>query len=419
MSLRLPWALPLRRELDPGVLLVAGSHGIPPTRTRTVRTAEIASQLAGRGVAVDVCILVERALQPMEEDAIVALRSRVRRLELVPHPRIVSRPAALANRAAGLLGRKLGGITHVPWSFVRRLATEYAPKNYRAVIVGGVHLAPCLSVFPDYSERFIDLERIGSDALREHRARGKGEDLAVFGDGKEELELLGACHAVIVTSVVDAVHLRELGFRGDIALAPPLAPARAGRASVPPLRPPRILVVGSASEANIDGINWFRNEVLPAVLETVPSARLRVVGEVARKIEPGVALDRIGWVEDIGIEYRDASLVAIPLRMGSGIRRRAVEAVSHGRALAATLAGARGLGVVAGRDAIVSDDPRELARGIAGALSSDAERRRLEVRSLALAAERFDPGRAHAAVAERMGLPELVVLEQPRVPVSA
>jgi hypothetical protein len=233
MSLRLPWALPLRRELDPGVLLVAGSHGIPPTRTRTVRTAEIASQLAGRGVAVDVCILVERALQPMEEDAIVALRSRVRRLELVPHPRIVSRPAALANRAAGLLGRKLGGITHVPWSFVRRLATEYAPKNYRAVIVGGVHLAPCLSVFPDYSERFIDLERIGSDALREHRARGKGEDLAVFGDGKEELELLGACHAVIVTSVVDAVHLRELGFRGDIALAPPLAPARAGRASVP------------------------------------------------------------------------------------------------------------------------------------------------------------------------------------------
>jgi hypothetical protein len=289
MSLRLPWALPLRRELDSGILFIAGSHGIPPTRTRTARIAELAAQIAGRGVAVDVCMLVERNLQPMEEDAIEALRSTVRRLELVPHPRIISRPAALANRAAGLFGRKLGGIAHLPWSLARRISTEYAPRNYRAVVVEGVHLAPCLSIFPEYTERILDIERIGSDALREHRARGRGEDLAVFGDGKEELELLGAAQAVIVTSVVDAVRLRELGFRGDIALAPPLAPAGAGRASVPPLHPPRILVVGSATEANVDGVEWFRREVLPLVLETVPAARLRVVGEVARKIEPGAA----------------------------------------------------------------------------------------------------------------------------------
>jgi len=423
MSLLLPWAAPLRRELDPGVLLIAGSHTIPPTRTRTARTAEIARQIAGRGGAVDVLILVEHRLQPMEEDVIDALRPRVRRLELVPHPRIISRPAALANRAASLLGRKLGGIAHVPWSLLRRLSTEYAPRNYRAVIVGGAHLAPCLSVFPEYSDKLLDMERLGSDALREHRARGKGEELAVYGDGKEEFELIGGSEVVIVTSVADAVRLRALGFRGDIALAPPLAQAEslpaADRSSVPPLRPPRILVLGSASEANIDGIDWFRREVLPAVLEAVPAVRLRVVGEVARKIEPGPSLDRIGWVEDIGTEYRDASLVAIPLRMGSGIRRRAVEAVSHGRALAATLPGVQGLGAAAGRDAIVSDDPLELARGIAAALSSDAERRRLEARSLAMAAERFDPRRAHAALAERLGLPDALVRDRPRMPVIA
>ena len=423
MTLLLPWAAPHRREFDSGVLLIAGSHGIPPTRARTVRAAEIAGQLAGRGVAVDVLILVEHPLQPMEEDAIEAMRPIARRLELVPHPRIVSRPAALVNRVASLFGRKLGGIAHLPWSFVRRISTEYAPRGYRAVIVGGAHLAPCLSLFAEYSDRLLDIERIGSDALREHRARGKGEELTVFGDGKEELELIASAQAVLVTSAADAVRLRELGFRGDITLAPPLVASGslpgAAQVSVPPLRPPRILVVGSASEANIDGIDWFRREVLPAVLETVPVARLRVVGEVARKIEPGSALDRIGWVEDMGIEYRDAALVAIPLRMGSGLRRRAVEALSHGRALAATLAGAQGLGAVAGRDAIVSDDPRELARGIAGVLSSETERRRLEAQSLALAAERFDPRRAHAAIAERLGIPELLARERARAAVTA
>jgi hypothetical protein len=405
-----------RRDLNPGVLVITPSHGFPPAQARLRRAAEIADQISRRGLAVDVCILLERPLQPYELDALDALRARVRALDVIEHPSMGSWIQRAVARAGKALSRRtrLGGWEHCPRRFLAALQSRCVPRGHRAVIACGPQIARCLGLFKGWTDRLLDLGRIGHDAYVDHDRQGRGDALSVFADGEREIELLGLAEAVLVGCAADAVRLREIGFCGDLILAPPtgglqrLPDRRGDQLARQPIRPLRILSVASDTTANLDGIRWFRRQVYPRVLKIVPASRLRLVGESARHIEPGPGVDRIGWVEDVHEEYRNAAAVVLPLRMGSGIHRRGVEALSHGKAFVALPTGARGLGLTAGRDAIISDDASFLAAEIGRVLSSDAARAALERRAAAVAAESFDPLRSFSNLAERLGLPERI-----------
>ncbi len=167
-----------------------------------------------------------------------------------------------------------------------------------------------------------------------------------------------------------------------------------GRASV--LGSAALLYVGSPTAANLDGLFWFRKHVLPKLLEASKVARLRVVGEIARHMDPTPGVDRVGRTDDLEAEYRGACAVVLPLRMGSGVHRRAVEAIVRGKVLCTTRLGAVGTGLVPDRDAIVTDDPARMAGALAAVLADEELRRRYEAASLRAARERFDAASAGA-----------------------
>ncbi len=401
----------------PAVLIVTGSHGLQPTKARFARASELVLGLGRLGAVCDLVVLLEKPLQPPEEDALEDLRGIVRELEVVPHPLLDSLlyKAALRVRDALSMKASLGGFSHCPARLLSTLrARSAAEGGYRAVIAGGAHLARVLALFPAWTEKLVDLERIGSDVHRDHDRQGRGDVLQVLEDAEREMDLLFLADATLVTSAMDAARLRELGHARDLVLTPPVAcacacadacgPERDAREPAEPLRPPRILCVGSETAANLDGVRWFRRQVFPRIARAVPACRLRLVGEVARHIEPGPSVDRIGWVDRLDEEYRDCAVVALPLRMGAGLRRRAVEALARGKAFAATPAGAAGAGLVHLRDAIVTEDAAALAAEISRALASDSLRKAYERRAIAIARESFGPERAFAALAERLGL---------------
>jgi glycosyltransferase involved in cell wall biosynthesis len=185
-----------------------------------------------------------------------------------------------------------------------------------------------------------------------------------------------------------------------------------GHRQTPPPRPPRILFVGSDTIANLDGLRWFRRQVFPQILQSVPTCRLRVVGEAARHIEPGPAIDQVGPVDHVEKEYDAAAVVILPLRMGSGVRRRAVEAIAARKALVTTSIGAYGLSLRPMQDAVVSDDPGELASETIRILSTDQLRIDYEENAVALARRDLNPRQAMASLCRALGLP----LEPERTP---
>jgi glycosyltransferase involved in cell wall biosynthesis len=144
---------------------------------------------------------------------------------------------------------------------------------------------------------------------------------------------------------------------------------------------------------NVDGAVWFARQVMPALLAAVPDAELTIVGRAATA--DVLALDRLPGVTVVGevpsvVPYLEAARVAVvPLRVGSGTRLKALEAMAGGRPLAGTAIGLGGLGLRDGRDAVIADEAGALAAGIARLLTDDSTAAAMRTSARSLVEDRF------------------------------
>jgi glycosyltransferase involved in cell wall biosynthesis len=100
---------------------------------------------------------------------------------------------------------------------------------------------------------------------------------------------------------------------------------------------------------NDDGLRTFLAEVWPRVLAAQPKARLRVVGRDPRcllsnavaKYADSVSLE--GYVQDLGEVLSRTAAMVNPLRFGSGVKLKVIEALGGGVPVVSTGLGAEGL----------------------------------------------------------------------------
>lgn len=147
-------------------------------------------------------------------------------------------------------------------------------------------------------------------------------------------------------------------------------------------------VANFAYAPNLDAAELLLREILPRVRAAVPEARLWLVGN-----EPPASLgrraDRVtvtGRVESV-IPYLDrADVVLCPLRIGGGIKVKAIEALRRGRPVVSTPIGAQGL-TGAAREAVeIAADPAGLAAATIRLLRDPERRAELSRRARTAAA---------------------------------
>lgn len=133
---------------------------------------------------------------------------------------------------------------------------------------------------------------------------------------------------------------------------------------------PVAIFVGGGFEANVNGLAWAMTEVWPKVRAKIPDARLRVVGKVADA--PGLpwpeGTERVGFVDDLAVEYSAARVAIAPLFIGSGMKIKVVEALGHGVHVITTTCGAEGLEDIAPEFMAVTDDADGFAKLLVDAL---------------------------------------------------
>jgi len=93
---------------------------------------------------------------------------------------------------------------------------------------------------------------------------------------------------------------------------------------------------------------------------------------------PGVTLT--GFVPDLAPEYGRAQIAIVPLRAGSGTRIKILEAISYGRPIVSTRAGAEGLDLCHEEHCLLADTPAEFSTACLR-LMSDPGLRELLVRN--------------------------------------
>ena len=401
------------------VLIASVSHGVPPTQIRPARARELGRALVEQGIEVDHVVLVERALHPSEEERLRTLAPGSGEMETVLDPSIQNpfrrRLQLLWNRLRPAVVR---GGDRCPRSLLGALDRSFRQRQHGAAILCGARLIPAARLLRGRIPALLDLCRLERRLVCQSRRLGREDAVDRGGVPGEEATALDAtalddCAGILVSCADDARALADMGARPPVLVVPPMVaePVADSR----PLKPPRLLVVGSETVANLDGIRWFRKHVLPRVVRAVPSASLRVVGEAARHLSGSPGLERIGWVDNLAKEYGAATVVVLPMRLGGCLHRRAVEALAHGKALALTEAAAHGLELVAGRDAVLSDEAGGLAAGIMEILTNDAVRRRYEARAVAIARERFAPETLMRPLLETL-FPETLFPEAARSP---
>lgn len=203
---------------------------------------------------------------------------------------------------------------------------------------------------------------------------------------------MGACDLAIAVSDEDASALGVHGT-GRIVVVP--NGVDVDRFTPTPLpSEPRLVFTGALyTRANVEGASRFCHEVLPLVREAVPGATLAVVG--ARPVQevidladlPGVTLHPD--VPSVVPHLEAARVALVPLRIGSGSRLKALEAMAAGRPVVGTTIGLGGLEYVAGTHALVAEDPAGLAAATIRLLRDDTLARSLAGAGRALVEERY------------------------------
>ena len=134
------------------------------------------------------------------------------------------------------------------------------------------------------------------------------------------------------------------------------------------------------SRSNIDGIEFLLRAVWPRIHAVRPEARMLIAGRnpppalVAEAKASGMNWHFTGSVEDIRPYLHEGDVSLIPLRVGSGTRLKAFEAIANGLPVVSTTLGVEGLGLVAGEHYLAADTDEAFADAIL-VLLADAPRR--------------------------------------------
>jgi glycosyl transferase family 1/glycosyl transferase family 4 len=212
-------------------------------------------------------------------------------------------------------------------------------------------------------------QNVESDLWAEAARRGRGvRGFVLRREAKRMAEWEGKAvrraAATLALTEEDASRLRELaGGEGSVAVvrAPfPDLPSGKGKLA----GEPAVVVFGSGGWLpNEDSTAWFTAEVWPAVRAAAPGAILHLFGTDANLQAPDILTHPSP--QDSAEVYAPGSVLAVPLRIASGVRIKILEAWARGVPVVATPAALAGLEAQDGREALIARDPREFAAAVA------------------------------------------------------
>jgi len=131
-----------------------------------------------------------------------------------------------------------------------------------------------------------------------------------------------------------------------------------------------LLFVGTLTwEANIDGLLWFLDQVYPKVLEAHPDLKFYIVGKnpdprLIAKAEKFPSIELTGFVQELEPYFQKARAFVIPLRFGSGIKVKLLNAMYRGIPVVTTPIGTEGLDVKSGKDLFCTSEIEGQVNGI-------------------------------------------------------
>lgn len=139
-----------------------------------------------------------------------------------------------------------------------------------------------------------------------------------------------------------------------------------------------LVFCGNMSYApNVDAARYLVREIMPLVWKQRPDATLLLAGADPKPAVRALASSQVtvsGRLEDIRSAYATSQIFVAPMRLGSGLQNKLLEAMAMQIPCVTTSLANTPLGAVDGQEILVGDTPEALAEAILKMLSSQSLR---------------------------------------------
>ena len=154
-----------------------------------------------------------------------------------------------------------------------------------------------------------------------------------------------------------------------------------------------VVIVGPLNwTPNADAALWFADEIWPRIKSAVPEARCTIAGAYPTKRLLARADEDLrvpGFVEDYAALLSSATVLAVPLRIGGGMRVKLLEFFAHGKAVVSTYVGAEGNEARDGEEILLADGAEAFAETVVRVLRKPDLVTSLGARARELAERRY------------------------------
>lgn len=172
--------------------------------------------------------------------------------------------------------------------------------------------------------------------------------------------------------------------------------------------PPTVLFQGVMDwYPNRDAVEFFVAQIWPAVRARLPQARFLIAGrnppaDWRQRWSATDGIEVTGTVPDLAPYVRAATVVAVPLRIGSGTRIKILEAAAARRPVVSTSVGAEGLEFQPGKEILIADAPDEFAAAVIELLANSERRAQMAQAAYAVVCEHYSQASVTAAMRQAL-----------------
>lgn len=156
---------------------------------------------------------------------------------------------------------------------------------------------------------------------------------------------------------------------------------------------------------NVNAVEYLADEIMPIVWKTLPDTKLYIAGATPDPKVKKAASDRIivsGWLDDIRDAYAQSRVFIAPMRIGTGLQNKLLEAMSMRLpAITSPLANAS-LGAKPDEEILIGSNAQEMAQHIFTLLTDKEKADRLAQAGFDFTNRVYDWGKATEKLEEAM-----------------
>lgn len=378
------------------VVIFSSVPAFPATSGNRARICRLAEELVGSGFSV-LFVYAPLRREDVDAEAHKRLFGKDGFLVLGAASKVTFR--ALLFRLSVRLRRGLSYVAASCWDRFAYLPVDHAfdPRwlvelrgllsEADAVVSEYVFSSRVLEVAPSQALKIVDTHDVFANRHRRFMSAGRASGYWLTLSPEDEFGALGRADVILAIQSHEAEYFRaglsrrqwpgkqvvEVGHmtRGEVV------------DGVPGLR--SATFVASRSAANIQGLAWFIEAVVPKVLERIPDFRLNLVGSICEAVKDAGFLRKWGVVDSVERVYREAPLAINPVLVGTGLNIKLIDALALGIPVVSSMTGVRGVDpeFLGGVSVVQDSNPDEFANELCRLLLDDDLRNDLSARASA------------------------------------